>query len=58
MIATWPGYVDRILKGARRGDLPVQTPTKFELVLNQKAAKEIGFTFPASLLLAADAVIS
>ena len=58
MIALWPPYVDKILKGARPGELPVQTPTKFELVLNQKAAKEIGFTFPGPLLLAADSVIS
>lgn len=57
MIALWPSYVDKILKGARPGDLPVQTPTKFELVLNQRAAKELGFTFPPSLVLAADAVI-
>jgi putative ABC transport system substrate-binding protein len=58
MIALWPSYVDKILKGAKPGDLPVQTPTKFELVLNQTAAKEIGFTFPGSLLLAADAVVT
>ena len=58
MIALWPGYVDRILKGARPGDLPVQTPTKYELVLNQRAAKEIGFTFAGPLLLAADTVIN
>jgi putative ABC transport system substrate-binding protein len=58
MIALWPGYVDKILKGARPADLPVQTPTKYELVLNQRAAKAIGFTFPSSLVLAADAVIN
>ena len=58
MIALWPPYVDKILKGAKPGDLPVQTPTKYELVLNQRAAKELGFKFPGSLLLAADAVIN
>jgi putative ABC transport system substrate-binding protein len=58
MIALWPAYVDKILKGARPGDLPVQTPTKYELVLNQGAAAAIGFTFPSSLVLAADTVIN
>lgn len=58
MMAIWPSYADKILKGARPGELPVQTPTKYELVLNQRAAREIGFTFPGALLLAADAVIT
>ena len=58
MIAIWPGYVDKILKGAKPGDLPVQLPTKYELVLNQRAARELGLTFPQSLLLAADATVN
>jgi putative ABC transport system substrate-binding protein len=53
----WPGYVDKILKGARPGELPVETPRKYELVLNQRTARELGFTFPHSLVLAADATI-